>query len=137
MVSDAFTSPYTPNTDVDREEMLRVIGVASVDDLFLDVPVEHRSPSLGLPEPRSEMELSRYVDGLAAMNNVLFHTFHLHGHRWTIPGPKGNTPAEIQSSVQNQAASQFEHTKSFGPANSFSFTINQASFMSSRFTSEP
>lgn len=62
--------------------------------------------------------------GLAAMNNVLFHTFHLHGHRWTIPGPKGDTPAVIQSSVQTQAVSQFEDTKIFGPANSFSFTIN-------------
>ncbi len=70
MVSDAFTSPYTPNTDADREEMLRVIGVASVDDLFLDVPVEHRSPSLDLPEPRSEMELLRYAHDLAAMNKA-------------------------------------------------------------------
>ena len=70
MASDTFTSPYTPNTDADREEMLRVIGVASVDDLFLDVPVEHRSPSLDLPEPRSEMELVRYTDGLAAMNKA-------------------------------------------------------------------
>ena len=70
MVPDAFASPYTPNTDADREEMLRVIGVASVDDLFLDVPVEHRSPSLDLPEPQSEMELLRYAHGLAAMNKV-------------------------------------------------------------------
>lgn len=63
--------------------------------------------------------------GLAAMNNVLFHTFHLHGHRWVIPGPQGNTPAEIQNSAQVQAVSQFEDTRIFGPANSFSFTINQ------------
>ena len=56
-----------------------------------------------------------------------FHTFHLHGHRWTIPGPDGNTPATIQGSVQNRAVSQFEDTRTFGPANSFAFGINGAS----------
>ena len=71
--------------------------------------------------------------GLAAMNSLTFHTFHLHGHRWVIPGPKGDNPIDIQGSPQVQAVSQFEDTKIFGPANSFSFTINQGSFMGSRF----
>jgi FtsP/CotA-like multicopper oxidase with cupredoxin domain/plastocyanin len=56
-----------------------------------------------------------------------FHTFHLHGHRWVIPGADGNTPGAIQSSVQKTAVSQFEDTRTFGPANSFVFTINGAS----------
>ncbi len=56
-----------------------------------------------------------------------FHTFHIHGHRWTIPGPDGTTPAAIQSSAQVRAVSQFEDTRTFGPANSFVFTINGAS----------
>ena len=75
--------------------------------------------------------------GVAAMNSNTFHTFHLHGHRWTIPGPEGNTSAAIQSSVQNTAASQFEDTRLIGPANSIGFTINQGSFMGSRFTPDP
>jgi plastocyanin len=75
--------------------------------------------------------------GLAAMNHRTFHTFHLHGHRWVIPGPVGTTPGDIQSSPQIQAVSQFEDTKIFGPANSFSLTINQGSFMGSRFTPDP
>lgn len=75
--------------------------------------------------------------GLAAMNNLTFHTFHLHGHRWVIPGPQGNNPTAIQSSAQVRAVSQFEDTRVFGPANSFSFTINQGSFMGSRFTPDP
>ncbi len=75
--------------------------------------------------------------GVAAMNNLTFHTFHLHGHRWTIPGPNGTNPGAIQSSVQNSAASQFEDTRIIGPANSFGFTINQGSFMGSRFTPDP
>jgi len=52
------------------------------------------------------------------------HTFHIHGHRWVIPGPQGNTPAAIQSSAQVQAVSQFEDTRIFGAANSFGFTID-------------
>jgi FtsP/CotA-like multicopper oxidase with cupredoxin domain len=75
--------------------------------------------------------------GLAAMNNITFHTFHLHGHRWVVPGPQGTDPGVIQNSPQVQAVSQFEDTRIFGPANSFSFTINQGSFMGSRFTPEP
>jgi plastocyanin len=77
--------------------------------------------------------------GLVGMNMLTFHTFHLHGHRWALPGPQqGPTPpGSIQSQPQIQAVSQFEDTKIFGPANSFSFTINQGSFMGSRFTPDP
>jgi FtsP/CotA-like multicopper oxidase with cupredoxin domain len=59
------------------------------------------------------------------------HTFHIHGHRWIIPGPQGNAPGAIQSSPQVQAVSQFEDTRMFGPANSFVFTIDgkSGSFM--------
>ena len=70
--------------------------------------------------------------GLVGMGNVdSFHTFHLHGHRWVIPGPDGVTPNDIQGSAQVAAVSQFEDTRTFGPANSFAFTINQGSFMGS------
>jgi plastocyanin/FtsP/CotA-like multicopper oxidase with cupredoxin domain len=59
------------------------------------------------------------------------HTFHLHGHRWTIPGPDGNDPVTIQGSPQNHPVSQFEDTRVFGPANSLAFTIDghSGSFM--------
>jgi plastocyanin len=73
--------------------------------------------------------------GVVGMNMMAFHTFHLHGHRWVIPGPEGNKPGggdgpgAIQNSPLIKAASQFEDTKIFGPANSFSFTINQGTFM--------
>ncbi len=65
----------------------------------------------------------------SAINGV--HTFHIHGHRWIVPGPQGNTPNAIQSSTQVQAVSQFEDTRIFGPANSFAFTIDgkSGSFM--------
>ena len=52
------------------------------------------------------------------------HTFHLHGHRWTLPGPDGNDPGVIQGSPQNHPVSQFEDVRIFGPASSFAFTID-------------
>lgn len=55
------------------------------------------------------------------------HTFHIHGHRWTLPGPDGTNPGAIQGSAQIAASSQFEDTRIFGAANSFVFTINEAS----------
>jgi FtsP/CotA-like multicopper oxidase with cupredoxin domain len=69
--------------------------------------------------------------GLVGMNELMFHTFHLHGHRWVVPGPDGNNQGAIQTSPQVTAVSQFEDTRIFGPANSFGFTINQGSFMGS------
>jgi plastocyanin len=56
-----------------------------------------------------------------------FHTFHIHGHRWIIPGPDGITPTDIQNSPMVGAVSQFEDTKIFGPANSHVFTIEEGS----------
>lgn len=59
------------------------------------------------------------------------HTFHLHGHRWIVPGPSGTDPTAIQGSTQNHPVSQFEDTRLLGPANSFAFTIegHAGSFM--------
>jgi plastocyanin/FtsP/CotA-like multicopper oxidase with cupredoxin domain len=75
--------------------------------------------------------------GLVGMgNSSSFHTLHLHGHRWVIPGP-GGSGVGIQSNVQDNAVSQFEDTRTFGPANSFMFTVNQGSFMGSIFTPDP
>ena len=64
-----------------------------------------------------------------------FHTFHIHGHRWVIPGNASfipatgqPNPANLQSGgPMNTPVSQFEDTKIFGPANSFSFTIDEGS----------
>jgi len=70
--------------------------------------------------------------GVVGMGNASFHTFHIHGHRWIIPGPHGNVPnPAIQNSPMDTPVSQFEDTRIFGPANSFVFTIDEAagSFM--------
>ena len=69
------------------------------------------------------------VVGMGASGDV--HTFHIHGHRWIIPGPHGTTESAIKFSPTDTPVSQFEDTRIFGPANSFGFTINGAagSFM--------
>jgi glycine dehydrogenase subunit 1 len=61
---------YLPLTPADRAEMLGVIGAASVDDLFVDVPVEARlsGPIAGLPAHASEMAVERHMSALAAKN---------------------------------------------------------------------
>ena len=63
---------YLPLSDADRSEMLRVIGAASVDDLFRDVPEEARlnGPIHGLPMHSSEMAVERYMTALSRQNMV-------------------------------------------------------------------
>jgi glycine dehydrogenase subunit 1 len=68
VAESAFTSPYIPNTDEDRASMLATIGVASVDELFADIPTEYRDPGLDIPAPLSEMELRQEMERLAARN---------------------------------------------------------------------
>ena len=41
--------PYIPNTNEDRRAMLDVIGVATADELFADIPPELRIDALDLP----------------------------------------------------------------------------------------
>ena len=61
---------YLPLTPADRAEMLGVIGAASVDDLFVDVPAEARLAGTvpGLPNHASEMAVERHMASLAAKN---------------------------------------------------------------------
>ncbi len=65
-----FHSPYSPNTDADRRQMLDAIGVDSVEELFADIPEGHRNPPLDLPPPMSEFDLKRYFAALASMNKT-------------------------------------------------------------------
>ena len=61
---------YLPLTPADRAAMLGVIGAATVDDLFVDVPAEARLPGTipGLPNHASEMAVERHMSALAAKN---------------------------------------------------------------------
>jgi glycine dehydrogenase subunit 1 len=61
---------YGPHTTEDRAQMLRAIGVDSVDDLFADIPASLRSSGLNLPAPESEVELMARLSSLAGRNRV-------------------------------------------------------------------
>ena len=60
---------YLPHTDADRTDMLRAIGVTSIDDLFADVPSDKLMRALpNLPPPAGEMEVERALTRLAQRN---------------------------------------------------------------------
>ncbi|BCA57433.1 aminomethyl-transferring glycine dehydrogenase subunit GcvPA [Sphingomonas sp. HMP6] len=61
---------YLPLTQSDRDAMLGVIGVATIDDLFVDVPEAARldGPIHGLPMHASEMAVERHMTKLARQN---------------------------------------------------------------------
>jgi glycine dehydrogenase subunit 1 len=59
---------FTPHTDSEREEMLRVIGVKKLEDLFIDIPAAYRFPKLNLPEAMTEMETMAHLQQLSQAN---------------------------------------------------------------------
>jgi glycine dehydrogenase subunit 1 len=62
-------SRYTAVTDADRSAMLEVIGVASVEELFAEIPATvRRSSPLELPEGLGEAEVYAHLRELAARN---------------------------------------------------------------------
>ncbi len=63
--------PYIPHTDADRRHMLEAIGLASMDDLFSDIPQEvlYRG-DLEIDPGLSEEEVLNRLRSLAAMNRI-------------------------------------------------------------------
>ena len=60
---------YLPLTDEERKEMLQVMGVASVEELFSDIPDEVRfSGDMDLPQPLVEHEAYNHLRRLASQN---------------------------------------------------------------------
>ena len=59
---------FNPHTPADRAEMLRAIGVGSVEDLFEAIAEEVRCPELRLPPILTEMEAAERLRELAARN---------------------------------------------------------------------
>jgi glycine dehydrogenase subunit 1 len=67
--------PYGPHTPDDRARMLGALGVASVDELFADIPEGLRASALRLPDPEPELELVARLERLAARNRVGLASF--------------------------------------------------------------
>src|SRR5688572_29988022 len=61
---------YSPHTEADRARMLDAIGVASVDDLFDDIPVAVRASAWDVPRPLAEQEVRAELARLAGRNRI-------------------------------------------------------------------
>ncbi len=61
--------PYIPTTHEDEQEMLKVIGVDSMEDLFSDIPKDMQlNRELNIPKAKSELEVMTYLKSLADKN---------------------------------------------------------------------
>ena len=61
---------YVPSGISERQEMLKKIGVSSVEELYAAVPSEMLVGSLDLPEGKSELEVSALMQEISEKNKV-------------------------------------------------------------------
>ena len=61
---------FIPHTDSEREEMLKVIGVKNLADLFKDVPEAYRFPKLDLSPALTEMEVYSEMQDISKANET-------------------------------------------------------------------
>lgn len=66
---------FLVHNDEVKAEMLKEIGLNSVDDLFSDIPQEVRMRPLDLPEALSEMEVQKEIKTLASKNKTNYISF--------------------------------------------------------------
>jgi glycine dehydrogenase subunit 1 len=61
--------PYISLTADAEQEMLKTIGLSSMDELFSDIPADTAfKGDLDLPKAKSELEVAGYLSKLANMN---------------------------------------------------------------------
>lgn len=54
--------PFIPHTEADIEAMLKAVGVASIDELFDEIPATLRADALKhVPPAAAEMEIARLM----------------------------------------------------------------------------
>lgn len=61
---------YVPHTREEVEEMLKVIGVSSIEELFSDIGPALRPKSFNLPQGKSEFEVKEHLERLSLKNNT-------------------------------------------------------------------
>ena len=59
---------FIPHSPDERDAMLETIGVKSLEELFKDIPEQHRFPDLQLPQSLTEMEAAAELGELALSN---------------------------------------------------------------------
>ena len=78
---------YVPNTKEQRQEMLKEIGFQTIDDLFAHIPAEVKiQGGLNIPEGKTELEVRRDMENIAAKNQIFKTIFRGAGaYRHFIP----------------------------------------------------
>jgi glycine dehydrogenase subunit 1 len=61
---------YSPHTEADHRRMLEAVGVASVEDLFADIPPAMRAARFDIPPPLTEQEVRAELSRLAGRNRI-------------------------------------------------------------------
>lgn len=62
--------PFVPHSPEEVQEMLSVIGVRSIENLFDDIPAHMRPRSFALPAGLSEMDVCARLESTAACNRI-------------------------------------------------------------------
>ena len=77
---------FLPSTDAQRAEMMRAVGVSSVDELYSDIPAQMRQKAAeavaSMPGGVSEFEALDQMKALAAKNRVFDAIFRGAGAYW-------------------------------------------------------
>lgn len=67
---------YVPNTLAERQEMLDVVGVRTMDDLFASIPKDVKlQGELNIPAGKSELEVRRQMEKIAGKNRIFSTVF--------------------------------------------------------------
>lgn len=61
---------YLPLNEAERQQMMKVIGVSAIDELFSDVPEAALNPVLDLPNHAGELQVERQLGAMAAKNRA-------------------------------------------------------------------
>jgi glycine dehydrogenase subunit 1 len=61
---------FIPHSDIEREDMLKTIGVEKLEDLFRDIPSENLYPKLNLPPGITEIEALEELQNIASANET-------------------------------------------------------------------
>ena len=67
--------PYIANTDSDVKEMLEAIGCSSFEDMWEKTEITEPFPEINIPQGRSEFEVTRIAEKLAAKNEAGLFNF--------------------------------------------------------------
>ena len=81
---------YIPATEKDIQEMLKLIGVGSINDLVKELSPPFTDNKLNLAQPKSELELIQHMKGLAHTNKLLRYFVGAGAYNHYIPSAVGH-----------------------------------------------